>query len=80
MTAHTSGPWTVFINDNIWFRIRDAFESEAEANARLIAAAPDLLQVAEGCLGWLKALPWDYQPDPQWFKPLEAAIAKAVAP
>lgn len=47
------------------------------ANARLIAAAPDLLEVAKGALGYLEALPISHRPDEDWFVPLRAAIAKA---
>jgi len=50
---------------------------EAEANACLIAAAPYLLQVCKGALGYLEALPVFGRPDEPWFKPLRAAIAKA---
>ena len=51
--------------------------TEAESNARLIAAAPDLLQVCEGMLGYLAGLPMSYRPDDAWFKPISEAIAKA---
>ena len=36
----------------------------------------DLLQVAEGALGYLQALPPRYAPDPEWQMPLIHAIAK----
>jgi hypothetical protein len=52
-------------------------DPEAEANARLIAAAPALLQVAEGALGYLEALPVAARPDEAWFAPLRAAIRAA---
>ena len=48
------------------------------ANAMLIAAAPELLTVAEGCLGYLRALPKAHRPDPKWLTPLVAAIEKAI--
>ena len=58
-----------------------ATETEMEANAHLIAAATDLLQVAQGCLGWLdhanKQNP-PTGPDEAWLKPLRDAIAKAT--
>jgi len=53
---------------------------ESEANACLIAAAPDLLKVAEGCRGYfayVKQENSDFTPDPDWLKPLLAAIRKA---
>lgn len=53
-------------------------EEERDANAWLQAAAPDLLQVAQGALGYLEALPvGGGRPDEVWLKPLRAAIAKA---
>ena len=48
-----------------------------EANARLIAAAPSLLEVAKGALGYLEALPVSHRPDETWLKPLRAAIKLA---
>ena len=52
----------------------------AEANAALIASAPDLLAVAEGCLGYfdyMASQDSDFTPDPAWLAPLRAAIEKA---
>lgn len=51
---------------------------DCEWDARLIAAAPDLLVVCEGVLGFLRALPYHYRPDAMWLQPLEDAIAKAT--
>lgn len=75
--AHTLGPWTVFIDDGKWFRIRfdgtrDALENEAEANARLIAAAPDLLAACEGLIA-----AWGTE-DPAFVYVAEAAIKKTA--
>jgi len=50
---------------------------DAQANARLIAAAPDLLVVARGALGYLESLPPSSRPDEAWFFPLREAIARA---
>lgn len=47
------------------------------ANGRLIAAAPELLAVARGALGYLLALPESERPDEPWLKPLRETIAKA---
>ena len=52
-----------------------------QANARLIATAPELLEVAQGCLGWLEyanAQSPPFGPDEAWMKPLRDAIAKAT--
>jgi hypothetical protein len=90
--AHTPGPWKVHIDDNaIWveppnpadsvicdLRGRDAavLTDEDEANADLIAAAPDLLKAAK--------LAHEFFINPHKFNPLdvertyEAAIRKAI--
>ena len=52
-------------------------QMEADANAQLMAAAPELLACLEGCIGYLMSLPNVQRPDPDWFKPASAAIAKA---
>jgi hypothetical protein len=60
MSAHTPGPWTLNISDKKWqnpyqvqapsglcivsFDKEGLFREAAEANARLIAAAPELLE------------------------------------
>ena len=59
MSAHTPGPWTVggdtqFMNQvEIWPAIGCAYGAGPEviANARLIAAAPDLLEALEDLIG-----------------------------
>ena len=60
--SHTPGPWHVGKRDPEWLPIRDANDlwvcdcgfrnevSENEANARLIAAAPDLLSSVKDLL------------------------------
>ena len=54
--------------------IRDKTRAEAETNARLIAAAPDLLEACEMALGELNLI---YAADYEIQKQLKAAIAKA---
>ena len=55
-TKHTPGPWQIEIYHGQFFRIireRQAGETPAyrvDADARLIAAAPDLLSACEGIL------------------------------
>ena len=51
----------------------------SSVDARLIAAAPMLLTVAEGALGYLEALPENARPDETWMAPLRAAILQATA-
>ena len=64
MSAHSAGPWSVerldrngqavVSNDHIeiatcWHHCVGEIEQEMHANARLIAAAPDLLAAAQKC-------------------------------
>ena len=90
MNGHTPGPWTIdeFLEERGFYKIRaeDAVlchahsfsekgtDPEALANARLIAAAPDLLKackmVAEMAVSWEALTPGD-------IAEVKAAIAKA---
>lgn len=85
MSKHTPGPWTFkgrtvrgphprdpegrtrIVVNAIWDR--GTYVGEAEANARLIAAAPELLEALEIAL--------DCAGDAWWAEKAEAAIAKA---
>lgn len=56
---HTPGPWTVGYNDNqcVYSDYRQVAsvqcnQKEWEANARLIAAAPELLEALKEVLAW----------------------------
>lgn len=57
MSKHTPGPWTV-VSDHDWhsgqkYGVKDVVplnHTITEANANLIAAAPDLLEVLEGII------------------------------
>ena len=90
---HTPGPWTYeahamgtvyTIQDkhNCHVTTIETLDSVADphnkANAYLIAAAPELLAVAQGALGYLEALPPQYRPDEAWFVPLRQAVAEAT--
>ena len=55
-------------------------EDEINANRALIAAAPDLLAVAEGCLGFFEYMrdqKSEFTPDEPWLARLRAVIASA---
>lgn len=70
-SKHTPGPWTVGVDEQDHGRpyVKDAegyvvcaliFEpgtGEPEANARLIAAAPDLLEALRACHDYLSCIP-----------------------
>jgi hypothetical protein len=74
-TKHTPGPWrqeetrVYFPNNAGGFCIRNC--PSPEANARLIAAAPELLDIAE-------TIALDSTSPHQWLDELRAAIAKAT--
>lgn len=54
--------------------------TERDANAYLIAAAPDLLQAAEACLDYFVYMSEqnsDFTPDANWLKALVEAINQA---
>ncbi len=81
MTQHTQGPWVVngnqvhAVNKHETF-VADVFDQngDAKANARLIAAAPDLLDVCEDAL----AVELECWPEgSELASRLEAAIKKA---
>jgi hypothetical protein len=66
MNEHTPGPWTLDKKSAISYGWRDGkpiryeiaeckgFPASAEANARLIAAAPELLEALVGCAEMLE--------------------------
>jgi len=89
---HTPGPWAVFNGTDIFpdndlggdrhiadcFPVQDGIPyAEREANARLIAAAPDLLKALTNCLSFLRA---KGHGDTLVAEAAEAIIAKATTP
>ena len=80
-TQHTPGPWSVAVGDGcfvvetndafIRFVIHGSNQEGDEANARLIAAAPDLLEALNKLLPGAEAMGWDTEK-------ARAAIAKAA--
>ena len=95
MKKHTAGPWIVdeshevdhqhlvWAEDVIIAEVCEDQHNQGEANARLIASAPDLLEACREALNVLED--WDdlNQPDdgPEWLfvTAMKAAIDKACA-
>lgn len=91
MSTHTPGPWFVKVNpiwhavrsynsDYVAEHIRGASDAQRAANARLIAAAPDLLEALKRAVKVIHELS-DYDPkggnDLDYADFTQAAIAKA---
>lgn len=82
MSAHTPGPWTVedarrVLGSTDYGRsvMRDA---EVEANARLIAAAPDMLEALRGVSRFMKTTKVVTRDEAERvYDAVDAAIAKA---
>jgi hypothetical protein len=93
-TQHTPGPWDVYYDDD-GVEIRAGVDGgdvmgmfihgeEMDANARLIASAPALLEALEYALADLEGIMPEYEPSgdrehPGWqtIEDIKAAIAKA---
>jgi hypothetical protein len=91
VSAHTPGPWTVekwnrdvvvnYQPVSVWIggkQLRIADSSAGDADAALIAAAPDLLEALESCRTLFFALP--YTLNTPAYAAMDAAIAKATQP
>jgi hypothetical protein len=86
-TKHTPGPWSVAIGDGcfvvetndafIRFVIHGSNQEGDEANARLIAAAPELLQAAKDFVEWFECSRIGDKPIAE-LSHARAAIAKAT--
>lgn len=95
-TSHTPGPWSrndgLTISDNHNVKIADvsyaSHPQECEANAALIATAPDLLkalEIIQAMAAPVSTLPWEKTPTVDFAKTMDAiaeqaraAIAKAM--
>jgi hypothetical protein len=74
--------WTVGIDDARGLAIVETFarwapQDQIEANARLIAAAPELLSMVKYCRGIQKAFPDSFKATPEFGAEMDALIAKA---
>ena len=91
---HTPGPWRIERQNpspttGVWMiagekpgylaEVRDCGSGDVEANARLIAAAPDLLDALEELANGYKGNRWDVGLVPR-IKKARAAIAKVTTP
>jgi hypothetical protein len=83
---HTPGPWSFYINRNgatgqEFASIVGKGESvgtTTPANARLIAAAPALLEALQYAVQWQSATPPKYRMGKEQFDQARAAIAQAT--
>ena len=86
MSKHTPGPWAIYVNAPSDIVIRkmskDGYElcsiarvSSGYANARLIAAAPELLEALTDCV---EHMHWTQPQGEAALKKAKAAIAKAT--
>lgn len=76
--SHTPGPWSTsgeFVPDNIAIMWNS---DEAEAIARLMAAAPELLAACECALSVVRTMEMEYGRPGLLVRNLEAAISKAT--
>lgn len=92
MTAHTPVPWRLVPSDDApWpdievapnrrIRVEGRTRDEAEANAHLVVAAPDLLEALEQCLSVLThpVVGTYLHDDPDWYHALDLAANAARA-
>ena len=92
MTEHTRGPWTAKVQSDgsLWIMgghgssVYDSALADtwplSEADARLIAAAPDLLEALEGIEEHARQVLCEItDQDTGWFYQLQAATGKARA-
>jgi hypothetical protein len=91
-TKHTPGPWSKSLSKtrfNIhapsflrlataWIRPEGGSLDEIEANARLIAAAPELLEALEAVLRFDANMPGEYKHDVTLAIKVRKAISKAT--
>jgi hypothetical protein len=92
-TTHTPGPWLYepetetirSVKENYWLASMESFEGEVsnEANARLIASAPELLEALRGTMKALSRMIDKHDPDSieaEWIGEAHEAITKATTP
>jgi hypothetical protein len=83
---HTPGPWVPVElkigRKSFWIAISaEGKLRETEGNARLIAAAPDLLEALQACADALRLIRFDSDRDPMFAEAVKltrAAISKAL--
>ncbi len=88
--SYTPGPWTVAELDRLYVNSPGgtivihpggsyrAKIGELQANARLIAAAPELLEAGKEALAWWHSIPSNIEKkEPGWLALVRAAIRKA---
>jgi len=85
MTEFTPGPWTVHPSESTVVEIPGGHPSTVfaaycgtEANARLIAAAPDLLAALEDVMAWLDNWDIPFADDDEWLETSRPKITAAI--
>lgn len=88
MTYYTSGPWTYTQGAGRWvidsshahaIACTAGYEPMNEANARLIAASPDLLENLQEAILWAESEPTDNQTYREAIARMRAAVVKATS-
>ena len=83
MTQHTPGPWGLLGTQEHGYAIENTLGAiiadniGREANARLIAQAPAMLEALKGCVGYFQymaAQNSDLTPDNTWMEPIRAIL------
>lgn len=84
MSKYTQGPWIAkktAMKDTYWILSpKGGMVAKTELNpadAKLVAAAPELLSMVKYCLGVTKAFPDSFKTTPEFREELESLIAKA---
>jgi hypothetical protein len=87
MSKHTPGPWECENYDNKLFVIADHMtgspavcrilgsDATVNADANLIAAAPDLLAALQNVMSWIRNWSPDFTEDEDWDDDRNAALA-----
>ena len=78
-TTNLSNAFPIMDGDTLvgWFNQSGNDTDEGLANAKLFAAAPELLEACQKAMAWMQARGHDYSDFADEYDALQAAIAKA---